>query len=94
MTWRYTIHLEMASVISLWAPPEGLARQLSRGFKCQTFVQERAFRREQSWHQEAGRGYWLGAEPPILTPLPLELMTGNSLPQGKRPMDFRAEKDS
>lgn len=48
MTWRYTIHLEMASVISLWVPPEGLARQLSHGFKCQTFcpvnpsVQERA----------------------------------------------------
>lgn len=43
---------------------------------------------------ETARGYCLGVEPPILTPLPLEFMTGNSLPQGKRPIDFRAEKNS
>lgn len=27
MIWRYTIHLEMASIISVWGPPDGLAPQ-------------------------------------------------------------------
>lgn len=88
MIWRYTIHLETASVISAWGPPDGLSPQAqtvdSNVTSTPTFCPVNLYRRKQPWHHQSRQRAMAGWETPYLETTILGVLDRKRLATGKK----------